>query len=497
MKYKKYKAKSIQQQLLKRISLVLVVLFMILGYYQYSNMKEYLYESKIEFLDSRFKNLSRTIIMGTSNEELLEKNKHNILDSISSEEVCVAIINSGGEIIGVKNQYTGIATDVSKDVSLHMQVPVLQSREYIKLLNKKGMSSGYKIVKDQEGKEQIVIYREIGNLTSPIGIVQISTYIDNINKILEEQVKVYIISASLILIMGLALSLVVLRYTLKPLKNMTETLDTIDIKKLDIRLLENSGQIEIDKLSNNFNNMFDRLEKAFRQEIRTNEQMKNFILDVSHELRTPLTSIQGFVEVLQMGAAKNENQLNLALNSILMESKRLSKLVNNLLLLTKLEQNPSTDIKIEDINEVIKEIIPHIEILMQSRKLQLDLIENLYCKINKDQIKQVILNIVQNSINHTHQLDGIISITTCKIYKNNKYYVEVTISDNGEGIPKENLKYIFDRLYRADKHRARNKGGYGLGLSIVKQILDNHDSEIKVSSKEGEGTIFRIYIECY
>ncbi|MGL5316197.1 MAG: sensor histidine kinase [Peptostreptococcaceae bacterium] len=495
MKNKQYKANSIQQQLLKRLFLVLVVLLLILGCYQHSSMKKYLYESKVEFLDSRFKNISKATITGTYNEDLLNKNKYDILYSISTEEVCAAVINSSGDIIGVKNKYTGIATDISKATSSYIDVPILPKSEYINLLSKKGMSSGYRVVEDKEGKEQIVIYREIGDLESPIGMVQISTYIDNINEILGEQARVYIMSSLAILLIGLALSLLVLKHTLKPLKNMTETLDTVDIKKLDLRLAENSGQIEIDKLSNKFNNMFDRLERSFIKEKRTNEKMKNFILDVSHELRTPLTSIQGFVEVLQMGAAKNEKQLELALDSILMESKRLSKLVNNLLLLAKLEQDVSIEVKKEDISKVIKEIIPHLQVLMNNRKLELDIKEKLYCNINKDQLKQVIYNIVQNSINYTSELDGVISISVSNVYKHNIEYVEICISDNGKGIPKDSLDYVFDRLYRVDKHRSRNKGGYGLGLSIVKQIVSNHNGHIDVYSCEGEGTTFKIYLK--
>lgn len=493
MKNKKYKSKSIQLQLLNRLFLIFVVLLTILGFYQYSNMKKYLYESKVEFLDSRFKNVNKGIITETYSEELLDKNKYNILDSISSEEVCVAIININGDIIGVKNKYTGIATDISKDTRMYMDVPLLEKEKYLELFNKRGMSGGYRIIKDGEGKNQIVIYREIGNLTTPIGIVQISTYIDNVSEILKEQVRMYIISSLAILIIGLILSLAVLKHTLRPLKSLTETLDVIDIEKLDMRLEVNSGQIEIDKLSDKFNNMFDRLEKSFIKEKATNEKMKNFLLDVSHELRTPLTSIQGFVEVLQMGAAKNEKQLNLALDSILMESKRLSKLVRNLLLLTKLEQNIFMEVKRENINEVIEEMVPQLHILMKNRRLELNIEGKLYCEVNKDQIKQVIYNIVQNGINHTEELDGIITIITSEVSKDGKDYIEISISDNGGGIPKESLNHIFDRLYRVDKHRSRNNGGYGLGLSIVKQIVYNHHGEIKVSSIEGLGTTFRIY----
>lgn len=488
------KKKSLQMQLLNRFFLVLFILLTVLGLYQHTNMKKYLYESKVEFLDSRFKNINKEIILETNTDELLMKNADYILNQISVEDVCVSIINRYGENIASKNLYTGILTEISNRVKNIMAIPEFSQEDYLKILGKQGISQGYTIVKDNDNKEQIIIWREIGDLNHPSGLVQISTYIDSANNILSEQARMYVIAAIIILIVGAALALAVLRHTLKPLKNMTSTLDTIDTNALNLRLDENSGQIEIDKLSSKFNSMFERLEKAFIKETFTKEKMKNFILDASHELRTPLTSIQGFIEVLQMGAAKNEKQLDLALNSILVESQRLSKLVNNLLLLTKLEDDIKVEMKEENINEVIYEIEPQLNMLMKKRQLNIILQGENYSEINKDQIKQVIYNLVQNAVNYTNENIGEITISTKQVKKENLEYVKIDIMDNGEGIPEENLKLIFDRFYRADGHRARKKGGYGLGLSIVKSIINNHKGQIEVKSKVGKGTTFSILL---
>lgn len=489
------RVKSLQVQLLSRLFLVLVILLVSLGLYQFVNMKEYLYESKVEYLDSRFKNLDKEVIVKTNTEEQLKKNAYYILNEISVENVCAVIIDNNGRQVAAKNIYTGIPTDISKDNGNVMDIPKFSETDYLKMLNKRGMSEGYSTCKDKNGKTQIVIWREIGSISNPIGLVQISTYIDSANRILSEQIKMYALSAIAILIIGSALVLAVLKSTLKPLKIMTDKLDEIDTDALDKRLNENTGQIEIDKLANRFNRMFERLETAFLKEKNTNEKMKNFILDASHELRTPLTSIQGFVEVLQMGAAKNEQQLQIALNSILEESQRLSKLVNNLLLLTKIEDNPSVEMYREDVSSIIKEIIPQLEMLKGNRKLEVNLKPNTYCKVNRDEIKQVIYNLVQNSINHTSEEKGEIFIITDEVEKNDERYLEITIKDNGEGIPEGNLKLIFDRFYRGDGHRSRKKGGYGLGLSIVDSLIKKHQGHIDVESKLNEGTIFKVYLK--
>lgn len=488
------KPKSLEKQLLIRFFIVLATLIAVLGLYQYVNMRRYLYGSKIQFLDSRFKNIDKKVILGSIDEDLLMKNVKYFLNEVIGEDVCVAVINSSGEIVASKNTYNSIPTDTSKDNNKVMAVPILNKEEYLKILKVNGLASGYKILKDSDGKTQLVIWRQIGNLELPSGLIQISTYMESTDNILFAQIKMYIGASIFILVIGTFLQSTVLKYTLKPLNEMTQTLDKIDTEKLNVRLNDNNGQIEIDKLARNFNNMFQKLELAFNQEKITNEKMKNFILDASHELRTPLTSIQGFIEILQMGAAKNKEQLDLSLDSMLTESQRLTKLVNNLLLLIKLEDKHLFEKKKENISEIIREIYPNLIMLSKERFFYLNLGEELYSVVNKDQIKQVIYNLVQNAINYTKD-DGEIEISTKETIKNNINYVEISVKDNGEGIAEENLKLIFDRFFRVEKHRSRKKGGYGLGLSIVKSIVDAHGGLLEIKSQLGKGSEFLVYFK--
>ena len=185
--------------------------------------------------------------------------------------------------------------------------------------------------------------------------------------------------------------------------------------------------------------MFKRIEASFQKEQDIKEKMRRFVSDASHELRTPLTSIHGFVEVLLRGAAKNEDQLNLALNSILMESERLTKLVNDLLILTKLEQQPVVEMKIENINDLIEEIHPQLQILCENRKLQLELKDNIKVNINRNQIKQVIFNLTQNAVLHTDKSKGIIRISTDVENLNDENFAVLKITDNGTGISEEHI----------------------------------------------------------
>lgn len=491
---KKQKKISIKRSLIIGFSLLILVLITMLGIYQYFSMKDYLYKNKIEYLDSRFKNIDKEIIIGCTNEELIKNQSEYILNEISGEEICVAIIDWEGNIIDSKNIFRGISTEITKNPKMSiMSLPQFPKEEYLSIINSKTIFTGYYLITDKDKKKQMVIFRQLGEISHPSGLVQISTYLENTDNILYAQVKVYILAGIFVMIIGLILGGKLLEHLLKPLKKMTETLDTVDREKLGIRLETNSRQLEIDKLAENFNAMFERLEKSFKMQLENNECMKNFILDASHELRTPLTSMHGFIEVLQMGAAKNKEQLNMALDSMLMESNRLNKLVNNLLLIVKLEKNDAFEKNEEDIVKILEEIYPNLIVLTKDKIIHMNLGINLFSIVNKDQIKQIIFNLVQNAINHSNQGDVIEISASSEIIENHPY-VKISIRDNGEGIPKENLENIFDRFYRVEKHRSRKNGGYGLGLSIVKSIVDNHNGKIEVTSEVGVGSEFKVYL---
>jgi two-component system OmpR family sensor kinase len=241
--------------------------------------------------------------------------------------------------------------------------------------------------------------------------------------------------------------------------------------------------------------MLEGIEVSFQKEMSIKEKMRQFVSDASHELRTPLTSIHGFVEVLLRGAAKNEEQLHLALNSILIESERLTKLVNDLLLLNRLDIDAEKDMHSEKISDIIEEVYPQLNILSGERKIELKLKDDVFVYGNRNKIKQVIFNLVQNAVKHTDEKNGCITISVDNALGSSKDYVLLKVKDNGTGITEEHLGKIFDRFFRSEAHRSRKDGGYGLGLSIVKSIVDAHGGKIQVKSEVGIGTTFYVFFK--
>lgn len=464
-----------------------------MGSSQYVIMKHYLYASKEQILDFRLDNIDRNIINKMKSKQDVVENASAVISNIVDRNISVAIIDADGKVV-LESANSALPDREIISASNNI-IPYLIEDEYKQILLQSNNLKAYKIMKDKNGSENLIAFLKIGNVNNHLALVQISTSTEEIHNILNIQIIIYIIASILILIIGIVIGKRILGSTLKPLYEMTNTVEQVTVGQLDMRLNENNKQIEIDRLSKAFNDMLQRIETSFEIEQEIKEKMRHFISDASHELRTPLTSIHGFVEVLLRGAAKNEKQLNLALNTILLESDRLEGLVNELLMLTKLDQDVQVEMQTQDIKDIIEEVYPQLQILAGKRKIELNLQKNIFIMGNRNQIKQVLLNLVSNAIHYTDNINGLITISIEINNDDGNHFAILKVTDNGTGIPKEELSEIFDRFFRSDTTRSRKSGGYGLGLSIVKSIVALHKGEIKAESEIGKGTSFCIYFK--
>ncbi|WP_026563348.1 two-component system histidine kinase PnpS [Bacillus sp. UNC41MFS5] len=232
-------------------------------------------------------------------------------------------------------------------------------------------------------------------------------------------------------------------------------------------------------------------------EIKKLEQMrKDFVANVSHELKTPVTSIKGFTETLMDGAMNNKETLETFLSIILKESDRLQTLIQELLDLSKIEQQ-GFRLNIQDIDlyELLKEVITILSGKAQAKNIRI----NLLCKQDQviiqgdlDRLKQVFINLIANATAYTPP-EGNVEI----ILLEHGEKVRVHVKDTGIGISKEEIPRIFERFYRVDRDRSRNSGGTGLGLAIVKHLIEAHHGNISVRSELGEGSEFIIELYKY
>jgi len=222
------------------------------------------------------------------------------------------------------------------------------------------------------------------------------------------------------------------------------------------------------------------------EHVKLDNMRKEFVADVSHELKTPITSIMGYSDTLLEGEYDKETQEKF-LNVIASEARRMAKLVTDLLVLSRYDNNKAkyeaTDFDLGDLVKRCQEKL-QLEINKKNHNVECFVTANVPpVHANKDGIERVVLNILTNSIKYT-QDNGNIKIYVGFVY--NDAYIKVI--DNGIGIPEEDLNRIFDRFYRVDKARTREMGGTGLGLSIAKEILDKNKGSIDIKSQVGKGT---------
>ena len=280
-------------------------------------------------------------------------------------------------------------------------------------------------------------------------------------------------------LVALVLGSVLFFQIVSPVQQITSAAQKIAAGDLSQRI-QTQSQDEIGTLANSFNQMADSLAK--HEELR-----RNLIADVAHELRTPLTVIQGNLEAMLDGVLPASPQEIATLRD---ETALLARLVSDLRLLSLAEAGQLKLERVEiDPTELIAQAVEPFRLQAQSSQIELtlEIASNLpFINVDADRIAQVIRNLLNNALRHT-PAGGRITLT-CR--KETTQSLLFTVSDTGEGISADDLPFVFDRFYRADKSRSRASGGSGIGLAIAKQLVEAHGGKVWAESQPGRGAIF-------
>jgi two-component system, OmpR family, sensor kinase len=283
---------------------------------------------------------------------------------------------------------------------------------------------------------------------------------------------------------GLASTLVVLgvgyflaRNALRPVERMTQTAAEIEASGLTRRIAVSGKPTEIQRLADTFDAMLARLENAFAQQ-------RNFVMDVSHELRTPLTGLRGNLDVMLMD--KNlDTDSRAQLERMSAEVGRLIRLTSNLLYLAHAEAGREIARRPVELDALCLEVVYQARSLRSDVGVRLDHEAQVTVSGDRDLLKQLILNLVDNAIKFS-QAGGDVSVS---LYEKEDA-AEIVVSDQGLGIPPDQLEKIFERLYRGTDPQSRTVGGAGIGLAISRWIARVHGGDIRVESKVGNGSRF-------
>jgi len=286
-----------------------------------------------------------------------------------------------------------------------------------------------------------------------------------------ERIRLVVILLSLLTLI-LTGAFLTIRWILKPVRWLDEGVREVSRGNLKHRVpLKRSDELR--DLAEGFNNMTDRI----RDMLRTKEQL---LLDVSHELRSPLTRAKVALEFLSEGKARD---------SIAGDISEMEKMINGILETARMHHLHG-ELKLQQtkLAELLQDILPDYE--KQPPGIQLDQFsETPVINVDPGQIKTVFKNIISNAIKYSNAASDPVRITV----NQQAHYTVVQIADNGIGIPVEEISFIFEPFYRVDKSRSKATGGYGLGLSLCKTIMDAHDGKIEVTSKPGEGTTVSLF----
>lgn len=306
------------------------------------------------------------------------------------------------------------------------------------------------------------------------------------------------ISAFVILIsVALVVGLWVYRSIAVPLVKLKKATQNIKEGNLDF-VLDVEGKDEFSELCQDFEEMRRRLKESTEEKSLIEKENRELISNISHDLKTPITAVKGYVEGIMDGVADTPEKMDRYVRTIYNKTNEMDHLINELTFYSKIDTNriPYTFSKL-NVEDYFEDCSEEVGLELETRGIELvyaNYVEKDVMVIaNGEQIRRVIHNIISNAIKYMDKPKGIIQIRI----KDVGDFIQIEIEDNGKGIGPKDLPYIFDRFYRTDVSRNSSKGGSGIGLSIVKKILEDHGGKAWATSRLGIGTIMYFVLRKY
>lgn len=459
---KKNKKTSIQAKTLVFLLTYNVVVIFLLWVCQISIFDIYYEREQVDNMDNIVDTIKSTDYL----------NLPDTLQDISyHKEVCIVLTNEDEILAGYNLNMKGcVFNKNNKDVNKLMYGFVASNKDFKK----------YRFVNEDKHVSALMYGTKLGN-----GYAFIYTNLQDISDftlIIKKQIM-YVCMIGIII--AVIISIFLSSKITDPITKITKKAKKMGSGNIDV-VFEESGIKEIDELSSTLMQAQNELRK-------TDELRRDLMANVSHDLKTPLTMIKAYAEMIRDISYKDRDKMNEHLEIIVDETDRLTMLVNDILDLSRMQSNADTlNIAKFDLSKEITNIVNKYQIIKEAEKytINVDMPKEMIVKADKKKINQVIYNLINNAINYTGD-DKKVSV---KVTKHKKYYL-VEIIDTGKGIKADEIPYIWNKYYKKEKKHQRNVVSTGLGLSIVKQILELHDYEYGVQSEVGKGSTFYFKIK--
>ena len=305
-------------------------------------------------------------------------------------------------------------------------------------------------------------------------------------------------TATVILVFtALSIGLWIYRSIATPLVKLKKATQNIKEGNLDF-VLDVEGNDEFSELCQDFEEMRKRLKESAEEKIILDKENKELISKISHDLKTPITAVKGYVEGIMDGVADTPEKMDRYVKTIYNKTNEMDHLINELTFYSKIDTNriPYTFSKL-NVEDYFSDCAEEVGLELETRGIELvyaNYVESgVQVIADGEQIRRVIHNLISNAIKYMDKPKGIIQIRI----KDVGDFIQVEIEDNGKGIAAKDIVYIFDRFYRTDVSRNSSKGGSGIGLSIVKKILEDHGGKVWATSRLGIGTIMYFVLRKY
>ena len=317
----------------------------------------------------------------------------------------------------------------------------------------------------------------------------VATPLTDVQSSISTLTRTVVITGVVVAVIGILAAWIITRRGLRVVDHMVYDAETVASGSLDHRITAVDPRTEMGRLSLALNRMVSRLTDAITQRERQHERLRQFVADAGHELRTPLTAIGGYVQLYQSGATPQGEKLDRAMGRIGSENARLAKLVDDLMVLSRLDEEVGGDRELVELSQLAQDAVDDAEVADSSHPIGLNAREAVTVVANEGQLRQVLVNLLTNARVHTPHGTAIdVSVAT------DAGWAVLRVADHGPGIPAEHRQKVFDRFYRADPSRSRATGGSGLGLSIVSSIVASHGGQIRLSGEPGEGTAIEVWL---
>jgi len=454
--------KSLGVRLALWYSAGIAIVLLLLGGFLYTALQRYLEGQALTLLRTQALPLQRMV-----NEEKNLIDLRQLVVQITSRPAATGV---GVSVIGPNRQVLG-----QSPAAANMPDGILQQQL---LALERGNGEARATV--TAGQRYLLLFRPLKLANRYAGALVLTMSLQPVDATLHSFVVILAIGIGATLLVAGVVVVVVTRLGFRPLRDMVQKSHAIAEGDFNQRMDEATSLQEVRELAVALNYMSARLQAAFQAQ-------RQFAADASHELRTPLTAMAGYIDVLNMGAKDDRETLSRVLMSMRSEVDRMTRLVRDLVSLARMDAGDQLQLQRVDLTGVVADVYEQARAMAPDRRINLHGQDGAWVEVDVDRMRQVLLNLADNAIKYTPP-DARIDFEV----QSHDHTVEVSVADSGPGIPPQDLPRLFDRFYRADQSRAREKGGAGLGLAIAKKIVEAHRGSIAASSPSGGGAVFSI-----